>query len=117
VSQDKREHLRLVLGCRVFIDLSSGPSGGEPDKDIARCTTFDVSYGGLKVSLPRELKVGAFLQVGVEFPTVEKPLYLVGEVKWCRPATAPDEGWSAGLQIVDSHDSDIDAWQEMLLHI
>jgi len=113
MSENHREHIRVHLNCRVFIELAAAV-GGEP-ADIAQCKTLDVSFGGLKVSLGRELTAGALLQIGVELPGLEDTLYLTGEVKWCRPNNDPETGWAAGFELLNS--GDIDKWRDLLEHV
>ena len=114
---EQRKHIRLYLNCTVFVELEDEPANGEDPGEIALCKTLDVSYGGLKVSLPRQLRVGAILPIGVEFPAVDQTLHLVGEVKWCRPNGDTRTSWAAGFQLMDSDDSDIVQWRELLQHI
>ena len=117
MSQNKRQHIRLFLDCSVFIDLAGPPVAGEDPGEIALCKTLDISYGGLKISLARELPTGALLQIGVEFPAEKEILHLVGEVKWCRANDDAGNSWSAGLELVDADGSDIHRWQELMRHV
>jgi len=117
MSQDHREHIRLYLNCSVFIDLAGPPVPGEDPGEIALCKTLDISYGGLKVSLGRELPAGALLQIGVEFPAEEEMLHLVGEVKWCRKNDDAETGWSAGLEILNANGSDVHRWRDLMQHV
>ena len=105
------------MDCRVFIELVAAPPGGEGKSNIASCDISDISYDGLKIGVENELTVGSILSLCVEIPAVEDPFYLVGEVKWCRPQHTAEGGWLAGFQMLNSSDSDIDAWRDLLAHV
>ncbi len=115
MSEEHRKHVRLNLDCTVFLELNEGPTTDGSPAEVALCKSLDVSYGGLKVTLGTQLTVGAILPVAVELPAVEQTFHMVGEVKWCRPH--PEDGWAAGIQLLDSQNTDIDGWRELLLHV
>ncbi len=112
---DKRQFLRLPLETRTFIELVS-PAAGETDTGrMVTCQTMNISRGGLQVTLGEEVTVGAILQIGVELPGASAPLYLAGEVRWCRPnEDDPELPWSIGFKLLNSEDSDMDRWVELL---
>ena len=66
MSEEHREHTRIRMDSRVFIELESPEVDGAGRGQIARCNTLDVSSGGLQVSVERALAVGAILQIGAE---------------------------------------------------
>lgn len=114
---DKRKHLRLPIDSTTFIELES-PGIGDTSKGIVvACKTLNVSRGGLLVTLDQEIPIGAILQIGVDLPEAEDTLYMAGEVRWCTPAEnaeLDESGWYAGFQILNSADSDIDRWVELV---
>lgn len=112
--EDKRRHLRLPVESTVFIELVAPGVGNDDEGKLAICKTLDVSRGGLRVSLEYELVVGAILQIGVELPDSRDTLYLAGEVRWCLPNKAPEQGWSAGFALLNAGDSDIESWISLL---
>jgi hypothetical protein len=112
--EDKRQHLRLPVASKVFIELVATPAGSLEPCTVALCNTLDISRGGLRVGLDQELTVGAILQIGVQLSDVDDTLYLAGEVRWCRPLQAPQHGWSAGFKLMNAGDSDIDNWITLL---
>lgn len=117
MSEEHRKHVRLNLDCTVFIEVNGGPAPDGSPGEVALSKSLDVSYGGLKVSLARELKVGAIMPVAVEMVAMENTFYMVGEVKWCRPNGDPATGWAAGIQLLNSDDTDISGWRELLQHV
>ena len=114
MSQDKREHLRLPVASTIFIELVASGIGEHDDGHVAACKTLDVSRGGLQVSLEQPLRVGAILQIGVELPSLNETLYLAGEVRWCRPDASGNDYWSAGFELQNAADSDIERWVDLL---
>jgi hypothetical protein len=117
MSEDYRQHLRLCLNSRVYIDLAGPPLPGEDPGEILLCKTLDISYGGLQVSVTRALAVGALLHIGIEFPAVKETLHMVSEVMWCSCNDDPETGWTAGFKLLNSEDSDVQRWHELLLHV
>ena len=112
---DKRQHLRLPVESRTFIELIS-PRVGEADTGrLVACQTLNISKGGLQVTVDEELTVGAILQVGIELPHQERTLYLAGEVRWCRRTEeGSPHSWGAGFKLLNASSSDIDLWVELL---
>lgn len=113
----EREHNRLPLESRVYIELEAPAVGSGRDSTIVVCKTLDVSARGLQVALAEELTEGAFLQIGVDVPEEadQATLYLVGQVCWCRPATSGDLPWLAGFALLPAGQSDLQQW-ETLIH-
>ena len=117
MSENQREFIRLNLNCRVFVEVEGSAESASDSGKVALCETLDVSYGGLKVGLDERLLQGAILPVGVEISWLEQTLHLIGEVKWCRHNDAPGSVWNAGIQLLNSDDTDIAQWRELLLHV
>ena len=114
MSGDDREHLRLPIATRLFIELVSPGTDQAEAGEIVACKTLDVSRGGLQVSLDRELTVGAILHIGVQMPEEPEPLYLAGAVEWCISDGEAGDNWCAGFRLMNAHDSDIDSWISLL---
>lgn len=88
---------------------------GETDTGkLAACTSLNLSRGGLMVELEEEIFVGALLQLGVELPNADDPLYLVGEVRWCRPGDDIEGPWMAGFQLMNAINSDILHYRDLV---
>ena len=112
--QEKRQHLRLPVESRIFIELVSPRVGSAESGTVAMCNTLDISRGGLRVSLDQELTVGAILQIGVQLADADDTLYLAGEVRWCRPMQESQQGWSAGFKLMNAVDSNLEKLYENL---
>jgi hypothetical protein len=115
--ENQREHIRLNLNCRVFLEFDEAVEPPAKQGEVVLCETLDISYGGLKVGLDRQLIVGAIIPIGVEISWAETTMHLVGEVRWCRRNPGPGKAWSAGLQVLNAADTDIADWRELLLHV
>jgi hypothetical protein len=114
---DNRKHHRLPIVSTTFVELES-PELGEADSGkLATCKSLDISRDGLQVLLEEEITVGALLQLGVELPNVSDPLYLVGEVRWCRTNLEMDGTWLAGFQLMNANDSDINHWVDLVVQL
>jgi len=114
---DKRKHHRLHVVSTAFVELESpDPDDTDPGK-LAACKSLDISRGGLQVELEEEIEVGALLQLGVELPNADNLLYLVGEVRWCRPAELESATWMAGFQLMNADNSDIKHWVDLVTQL
>jgi hypothetical protein len=66
-----RLNARLPVACVVLPDAGAQP-----------VTTRDVSGGGARLFVERELGPGTSLQVALELPGLERPVHALGEVVW-----------------------------------
>jgi len=111
-----RQHLRLPVENRVFIESESAEAG-ETGGKVTICKTLDVSVNGMQISLDHELPVGAFLHLGVEASHPEpsdNTFFLVAAVRWCRPQESEDGPWLAGLELQEARGSDIARWGQLI---
>tara|TARA_R110000823_G_scaffold119998_6_gene244320 strand:+ start:16517 stop:16876 length:360 start_codon:yes stop_codon:yes gene_type:complete len=112
---EQRRHLRLPLESRTFIELVSPQLGTRGTGRLVTCQTLNISRGGLQVALGDAVTVGAILQISVELPTEEQPLYLAGEVRWCRYNDLDAElRWLAGFKLLNAESTDIGRWVELI---
>lgn len=116
MQEEARKEPRFPLKNTVFIEIASPEFGSNRAGAIARGTTLDISRDGMRVRLEEVLLVGAILQVALELPDGAGTLYMIGEVRWCRPIpdSEPEPGWSAGLALLNAQDSDIENWVALL---
>lgn len=111
---DKREHLRLPVATKIFIELVSPSMDSSDSGKIAMCETQNVSRGGLQVGMQHKVTVGAILQIGVQMSDEDDALYLAGEVEWCRPSHDAGMPYSAGFRVLNANNSDIELWVSLL---
>ena len=112
--EQRREHLRLPIESRTFIELVAPRIGQDDSGRLVTCKSLNVSRGGLQVALEEELTVGAFLQIGVDLPGAKDTLHLVGEVRWCLPDKDEQGSWMVGFQLLNADNSDIERWAELI---
>ncbi|MCB1842327.1 MAG: PilZ domain-containing protein [Halioglobus sp.] len=112
---EQRKHLRLPVESRTFIELVSPQLGTEGTGRLVTCQTLNISRGGLQVTLGEPVVVGAILQISVELPGEEHPLYLAGEVRWCEANDQePERPWCAGFQLLNAGSTDIERWTQLI---
>ncbi|MCB1704785.1 MAG: PilZ domain-containing protein [Halioglobus sp.] len=111
---EQRKYLRLPLECTTFIELLSPRLGQSESGKMVRCSTINVSRGGLQVILAEPLTVGAILQIGVDLPNWADTLYLAAEVRYCQPSNNAQQPWIAGFQILNANDSDVERWVALI---
>jgi hypothetical protein len=115
MQQEHRQHIRLPVESRVFIELiAPAPGGKDPGKTVL-CKTTNVSKRGMRIEIGDEVAVGAILQIGVDLPDAKETLYLAGEVRWCHAEAAlTGPYWTAGFLLLDAEGSDLALWQTLL---
>jgi hypothetical protein len=115
--QKDRQHTRLPILSVAFIELESPAMGETGSGKLARGKSLNVSRDGLQVELEEEILEGTLLQLGVELPNADDPLYLVGEVRWCRPGDSAEGPWLAGFQLMNANNSDIKHWRDLVAQL
>lgn len=113
MSEDQRKHERLPSSETIFIELVSTSAQGQ-EGEVVRCKTSNISTSGLRAQAPKELIIGAILQVGVDLQEAQDTLYLAAEVIWCKPDKSNPGSWSAGFELLNANDSDIKTWRKVL---
>lgn len=108
--EQRRNHQRLPLATRTFIELLAPGIDHSERAKIVTCSTMDVSREGLQVKVPQTLILNSILNVGIDLPDAADTLYLAGEVCWCQPGNDQQNPRMAGLQILNASGSDIDTW-------
>ena len=111
---EKRRHPRIHFKGTVFVELNSPGGSQDAMEDIRLCETLDISAGGLALSIYEQLTVDTILPIGVELYEEEDILHLTGRVAWCLPDPDTADLWRAGFEILNSNDSDIQAWRAVI---
>ena len=112
--KEQRRHPRLDERSTIFIEVLASSEQGKEQESILICNSIEISAGGLRVCVDEKFESGAILQLGIELPELEEPLYVVGEVRWCKPASQPNQGYYVGFKLLDSKDTDYEIWNELL---
>ncbi|MDZ7753118.1 MAG: PilZ domain-containing protein [Gammaproteobacteria bacterium] len=82
----------------------------------ARCTTANVSSGGLRLALDYPVEVGTRLDLWAKLPEHPGTFLLTGEVRWAMAGDLEDEH-ILGIELVpdgDAPDADLAEWQHLL---
>ena len=112
--KQQRRQPRLDEHCTIFIEVIASSEPGTEQESILICNSIEISAGGVRVCVDEEFESGAVLQLGIELPDLEEPLYVVGEVRWCKPAPQPDLGFYVGFKLLDSSGTDYEIWNKLL---
>jgi hypothetical protein len=107
---------RYPVEATVFIQLVAPEFGSNQPGVIARCKTMDIGSSGLRVGLDHDVLLGAIVEMAVELPAAAGTLYLVGEVRRCRPipGTGAGPNWWADFALLNSGDADFECWQALI---
>ncbi len=106
---DRRGYLRTGRKESLFVQLSATLSG-EQDRRTLKCTSADLSGGGLRLTVTEELPIGALLELWIKLASARRNYYLVGDVRWCIPAHADYE---IGVVVKDAPATDIKTWRRL----
>lgn len=114
MTQESRKHLRLPLEAITFIELESSFAGSPEPAVMATVITQEASRRGLQIILKEELTVGNILQIGIDLQDSMDTLFLAAEVRWCQPNEDPVNPWTAGFEVLNDGDSDVQRWAELV---
>ena len=112
--KDKREQARVDEHSTVFIETLAASEQSPQQESILICNSVEISPDGVRVCVDDELEVGAILQLGIELPELEQPLYVVGEVRWCKPSRKKDRGYYVGFKLLESDGTDYEIWYQLV---
>ena len=113
MSDEKRQDRRRQLTGAIFIEVVAASDSMTQQNKIVICRTFDISTGGLRVCVDENIEIGSILQLGADLNPGTDPIYLVGEVRWNSP-NEEGPGYWVGFELLESADTDIDAWHQLL---
>ncbi|NVJ51361.1 MAG: PilZ domain-containing protein [Gammaproteobacteria bacterium] len=97
----------------VFIEVLAS-SANEDNGLVVKCSTADISPGGLKVTSNYPIDVGAFLELLIDFDQESLKYLLTGEVKWCRQIDSVPT-YHCGFELLEAEHSDIKLWRELFV--
>ena len=109
---NRRSQLRLSGALAIFVEVRAANPAEQTCAEIVACSVVDISANGLQVEMDRPLPVGSILRLGAD-PGGQAPvMYVVGEVRWVRPA--PAGGYGVGFAFFDSDGTDIIEWKQFI---
>ena len=104
---DQRRQARLQIEGKTIVELESSTVDQSEPSRLLTCKSLDISRGGVCAELAEAIPVGAILQFAVSLPSHGGEIFLVGEVKWCRPE---GDHYLAGFEVLNAEGSDIENW-------
>lgn len=110
-SDERRAEEREFVHAAVFLEVESPEPGSGERPTVILCRIMDVSTGGMRIRIDRELPEGAILRLCADFGKERLPLEVVGEVRWIREE---DDYFEAGFSLFDSDYTDIHTWKKLV---
>lgn len=108
---DRRGEYRLPARHAFFLELESASPDGRLPPVIVACHSVDISANGVQLTVDEAVVHGSILRLGFDPGPAGSVMYLVGEVRWCRPV---DGGYAVGFGLYDSDHTDIAGWKQMV---
>ena len=109
---EMRSELRLDTRSAVFVELPEDTGGDTEQRRLLLCRLLDFSANGLRIRIDRPLPVGAILALRAQLAGADRPMQVVGEVRWVRQ---DGEYFQAGFSLFEADQTDILAWKRLLL--
>lgn len=111
MSANRRSEFRLNDRAALFVEVRAASPDGSTPAEILACSGLDMSANGLQLQVDRPLPAGAILRLGADMGQDQPAMYVVGEVRWCRPE---GDGYAIGFLLFDSDGTDIVAWKQFI---
>lgn len=114
--QSRRKAPRLKRSERVFVRIMASDRHPELSGTMARCTTSDLSAGGLRLTLDHPVTEGTRLDLWLKLPEHPGTFLLTGEVRWVADGPLEDQR-VAGVALTDDPETqpnDHSDWQQVL---
>lgn len=108
---NRRSEFRVMDRTALFVEVQAASHDGSSAAEILACSGVDMSANGLQVHVDRPLVAGAILRLGADVGRDVPALYVVGEVRWCRPDNG---GYAVGFLLFDSDGTDIAQWKRFI---
>jgi PilZ domain-containing protein len=80
---EKRKYARLNLGSKINFSLVEISESEIPSKRF-RAIGKNIGVEGILFTADQELKTGTILNLEIFLPERDDPVYIEGEVRWCR---------------------------------
>ena len=106
---DRRRDKRITAENSVFIEYFAADTGDEPQ--IILCSSLDISSRGIQIKIDQSLPIGTVLRLCIDNRDYEKPLFLVGEVRWKQDEA---DGCRLGFELYDAEHTDFIGWQAFI---
>lgn len=111
---ERRLDYRVRHRAAVFVEVASSQPGSGDMPSLVLCQVLDLSANGVRVRIDRQLEHGSLLNLMVKFPGGQRPLHLVGEVRW---SEQHERSWHVGFSLFESIQTDIADWKEWIAEV
>ena len=89
ISQEKRKYARLDIRSKINFSIKETPNKETPQKRF-RGIGKNIGAEGLLFSCDKQLNKGTLLALEILLPKKTDPIYISGEVRWCKEKTSSD---------------------------
>lgn len=106
---EKRKYARLELMSKVNFSLVETGAEPIPAKRF-RAIGKNIGVEGLLFTADKELEKGMLLDLEIFLPDRADPVYIEGEVRWCRPSsvqTTKKAAYDAGIKFLTINKSHV----------
>lgn len=115
VSSEQRGEYRIDSGEIVYIELEAAdPDVALADPKILISHCVDISANGIQVIADEPLQCEAIHQVCIQLERPRCRLHMVAEVMWSRLLGDDEVGYSIGLRLYESQNTDIIQWKRVI---
>lgn len=111
MSDNKRSETRLDEKVTIFVEVCSASIDNALPADVIICNSLDISANGIQVEMDETVPIGSILRLFAELPSSEKPLHLIGEVKWI---VEEKNQFNIGFELYDAENTDIAGWKSVI---
>lgn len=109
---NRRTEMRLTSPLAIFVEIRAADPAELTGAEIVACQVVDISANGIQVEMDQPPAIGSILRLGADPGQGGQVMYVVGEVRWVRPA--PVGGYGVGFAFFDSDGTDIIEWKHFI---
>jgi hypothetical protein len=113
--EERRAHERVAQKGYISVTVESAPDAPNLEGKVFRCTTRDLSAGGLLMVVHSRVPIGTTVRVHVVFTDPEAEFEHIGRVAWVKSVHEDFlESHSIGIEILRSDGNTTLDWAEMV---
>ncbi|MCK5126300.1 MAG: PilZ domain-containing protein [candidate division Zixibacteria bacterium] len=105
VTANRRGNERLPLAIEtVYVPISdlSLTSGQLSNLKWRRGQTFDVSGGGILLSIPMQAPINSYFLLNLDIDSFEGPLFVFSQLRWLEKSEAANSNYQCGFQFLNT---------------
>jgi len=111
---ERRKHPRILGEGPVFVKVIEAGENADLRGETIYCSTQDLSTGGIRLAVDREVPVGSVLHLWIGLSDSPGSYMLTGRVVWARPAESGKTSHMVGIEFEEVPDGDMTTWLEMM---